>query len=144
MIRVTSDHPKIHRHPRLTAAIAGEIMELQQARAATHDKFARRAIDAKIKRLFALMQKVATAALLAILIMPPPVAAQARGACSAYMSADTCLRAISRETRFCLTAIRPPSRDPAYGDTEASGIEVLQCLNAAVSKTGGAPLEGLQ
>jgi hypothetical protein len=72
---IIHDHPKT-RHPLLRTAIAGEILELQKARAAAHDPFKRRELDVKIKRLFALLQRVVTAALLLLAVVPMHASAQ--------------------------------------------------------------------
>jgi hypothetical protein len=120
-------HPQKHPRPLLRAAISAEILDLQAQRRATHDPFLRITIDARIKRLLALLQTVATAALLSIAVLPSPSNAQSRAPCSAYMDSRTCLRAIQNSTNLCMGRLHKAHPSPE---------ETLACVRSAMTATG--------
>jgi hypothetical protein len=122
MTSVVSDQPK--NHPLLRAAIAEEILELQGQRRASHDPFLRVTIDARIKRLLALLQTVATAAL-AILVLPLP--AHAHDPCGPYMDSKGCIRAIQNSTNLCMARLHKAEPTPE---------ETLVCVRSAMTATG--------
>lgn len=121
----TISHFPKHPRPLLRAAIASEILELQAQRRATHDPFLRVTIDARIKRLIALLQKVATAVMLSILIAPWP--ASARDDCGAYMESRTCIRAIQASTNLCVERLHKAA---------PTSNEVLTCVRSAMTEAG--------
>ena len=128
-------HPPETPHPLLRAAIAEEILALQGQRRATHDPFMRVTIDAKIKRLLSLLQRVATAAMLAIMVMPWPASPQSlpyiappSTVCMAYHDAAKCVVAIRDLARHCEV-------------TKYAGLDrnekIARCLTDALDETGG-------
>jgi hypothetical protein len=120
-----SNHPPKHPRPLLRAAISAEILELQAQRRASHDRFLRLTLDARIRRLLALLQRVATAAMLAVLVMP--WSASARDPCSAYMDANGCLRAIQSSTNLCVEHLYKAEPTPE---------DVLGCVRSAMTAAG--------
>ena len=143
MTRLPSDTSKPQR-PRLRAALIEEIAALQSARRAIHDPFARKVIDQKIRRLFTLLQKVATAAAIILSTFPPASAQEGdgysiservgRAPCGAYMAATGCIIALQNSANQCVAKFR---KTGPSGHVEGPTAEqMLVCIRKSLAENG--------